>query len=76
MWAPMHHAAMKAWAPARAELGIRTILNLLGPLANPAGVKRQVVGVFNAALDRAHRRSPEEPRLGACLGRARRRRPR
>ncbi|MEO8421643.1 MAG: anthranilate phosphoribosyltransferase [Hyphomicrobium sp.] len=49
MWAPMHHAAMKAWAPARAELGIRTILNLLGPLANPAGVKRQVVGVFNAA---------------------------
>ena len=49
MWAPMHHTAMKAWAPARAELGIRTILNLLGPLANPAGVKRQVVGVFNAA---------------------------
>ena len=49
MWAPMHHAAMKAWAPARADLGIRTILNLLGPLANPAGVTRQVVGVFNAA---------------------------
>ena len=49
MWAPMHHAAMKSWAPARAELGVRTILNLLGPLANPAGVKRQVVGVFNAA---------------------------
>ena len=49
MWAPLHHAAMKAWAPARAELGIRTILNLLGPLANPAGVTRQVVGVFNAA---------------------------
>ena len=49
MWAPMHHPAMKQWAPARAELGIRTIFNLLGPLANPAGVKRQVVGVFNAA---------------------------
>lgn len=49
MWAPMHHAAMKNWAPARAELGIRTILNFLGPLANPAGVTRQVVGVFNAA---------------------------
>jgi len=49
MWAPMHHPAMKHWAPARAELSIRTIFNLLGPLSNPAGVKRQVFGVFNAA---------------------------
>jgi anthranilate phosphoribosyltransferase len=48
MWAPLHHPAMKAWAPARAELGVRTLLNLLGPLANPAGVKRQVVGVYSA----------------------------
>jgi anthranilate phosphoribosyltransferase len=46
MWAPMHHPAMKAWAPVRAELGIRTIFNLLGPVANPAGVTRQVLGVF------------------------------
>src|SRR5690606_30246873 len=46
MWAPMHHSAMKHWAPVRAELGIRNIFNLLGPISNPAGVKRQVVGVF------------------------------
>lgn len=47
MWAPVHHPAMKHWAPARAELGIRTIFNLVGPLTNPAGVKRHVVGVFD-----------------------------
>jgi anthranilate phosphoribosyltransferase len=47
MWAPMHHPAMKHWAPIRAELGIRTIFNLLGPISNPAGVTRQVVGVFS-----------------------------
>lgn len=47
LWAPMHHPAMKAWAPIRTELGIRTIFNLLGPLTNPAGVKRHVLGVFD-----------------------------
>jgi len=47
MWAPMHHPAMKHWAPIRAELGIRTIFNLLGPISNPAGVTRQVLGVFS-----------------------------
>ncbi len=47
MWAPMHHPAMKQWAPVRAELGIRTIFNLLGPVCNPARVKHQVIGVFD-----------------------------
>ena len=47
MFAPNHHPAMKNWAPVRAELGVRTIFNLLGPMANPAGVKRQLLGVYS-----------------------------
>ncbi len=47
MFAPSHHVSMKHVGPSRVELGTRTIFNLLGPLSNPAGAKRQVTGVFS-----------------------------
>lgn len=50
MFAPNFHPAMKYVAPVRKELGVRTIFNMLGPLTNPAGSPRQIVGVFNEKL--------------------------
>ena len=48
LMAPRHHGAMRHVGPTRVELGTRTIFNLLGPLSNPAGVKKQLLGVFSA----------------------------
>lgn len=47
MFAQLHHSAMRYVGPSRVELGTRTIFNLLGPLSNPAGVKKQLLGVFS-----------------------------
>ncbi|KXS47336.1 MAG: anthranilate phosphoribosyltransferase, partial [Marinobacter sp. T13-3] len=52
MFAPAHHGAMKHAIGPRKELGCRTIFNILGPMTNPAGVKRQLIGVFTRELCR------------------------
>ncbi len=52
MMAPMHHPAMKHVMPARTELATRTLFNILGPLTNPAGVKRQLTGAFSREVIR------------------------
>ncbi|OGU50191.1 MAG: anthranilate phosphoribosyltransferase [Ignavibacteria bacterium RIFOXYB2_FULL_35_12] len=49
LFAPLYHPAMKYAAPVRKELGIKTVFNMLGPLTNPAGVKRQIIGTFSSS---------------------------
>jgi anthranilate phosphoribosyltransferase len=63
MFAPRFHPAMRHAAPVRREIGIRTVFNLLGPIANPAGVRRYVLGVPSAALGETMARALAE--LGA-----------
>ncbi|WP_298163101.1 anthranilate phosphoribosyltransferase [Brevundimonas sp.] len=50
LFAPAYHGAMRHVGPVRAEIGFRTVFNLLGPLSNPAGAKRQVMGVYDPRL--------------------------
>ena len=52
LYAPMYHPAMNCVAASRREIGIRTIFNLLGPLTNPAGADKQLIGVYSPALNR------------------------
>jgi anthranilate phosphoribosyltransferase len=52
MFAPAHHSAMRHAIGPRKELGVRTIFNILGPMTNPAGVRRLLIGVYDAALCR------------------------
>jgi anthranilate phosphoribosyltransferase len=63
MMAPMHHPAMKHVGPVRLELGCKTIFNILGPLTNPAGVKRQLTGAF--AIDLIHPMAETLQQLGS-----------
>ena len=74
MFAPRHHAAMKHVVPARKALGVRTIFNFLGPLTNPAGAKRQLLGVADRQLlgvsDRRYQETIAEALIGLGSERA------
>ncbi len=61
LFAPQHHPAMKFAAPVRKQLGVRTVFNILGPLTNPAGVKRQLIGVFDRPHPGQRPRGRERP---------------
>ena len=71
MFAPKHHSAMRYAIGPRKEMGMRTIFNILGPMTNPAGVKRLLVGVYDAALCRpvaeVLAREGEQVAAGAAL---------
>ena len=75
LFAQAHHPAMRHVGPVRRELGIRSVFNLLGPLTNPAGAQRQVLGVYARTLGRADRAGAGKARHRARDGGARRRRP-
>ena len=72
MFAPLMHPAMRHVGPVRRELGIPTVMNIVGPLANPARAGRQVVGVADARARAAHRRRAARARHRARARRARR----
>ncbi len=74
LFAPAHHPAMRHAGPVRRSLGVRTIFNVLGPLTNPVGARRQLVGVFAEELVRADGRDAAALGMRARAGRARQRR--
>ena len=76
LFAPLHHPAMRAVTPVRRALGVRTVFNLLGPLTNPAGARRQLLGVYAAELVEPVARVLGRPRQRARARRPRPRRPR